>query len=95
MAKHILRADLKTIVPLLIKSGYTHASINLNLRKATESDSLDVKKECGSMIIEIMLAIDDSIYERATTSDSEIAKLTKVCLDRLTSGGIANMGLFL
>ena len=72
-----------TIVPLLIQSGYTLASINLSLRKATESDSLDVKKECGSMIIEIMLAIDDSIYERATTSDSEIAKLTKVCLDRL------------
>ena len=40
--------------------------------------------ECGSIIREIMLAIDDSINKRATI-DSEIAKLTKKYVDSLRS----------
>lgn len=40
--------------------------------------------ECGSIIRELMLAIDDSICRKETVSDSEIAKLTKSTVDRLS-----------
>ena len=40
--------------------------------------------ECGSIIRELMLAIDDSICRKDTISDSEIAKLTKSTVDRLS-----------
>lgn len=40
--------------------------------------------DCGSIIRELMLAIDDSICRKDTTSDSEIAKLTKNTVDRLS-----------
>jgi len=40
--------------------------------------------ECGSIIRELMLAIDDSICRKDTVSDSEIAKLTKSTVDRLS-----------
>ena len=59
--KDILRADLFTIVPLVIRVGCIGAGIRLTLDKANQSDNLDTKTECGQIMRDIIVAIDDSI----------------------------------
>ncbi len=81
--KDILRVDMFEVVPLLIKTNAVGAAIVLCIHKAHESENLDTMTECGAIIREIILAIDDCIRGKAVF-DSEISRLIKKCVDGLT-----------
>jgi hypothetical protein len=52
---------MRFIAPLLIQSKSLKAAIHLCILKAHASDNLDDKTECGSLIREILEAIDSCI----------------------------------
>lgn len=81
--KDILRADLNEVVPLTIQANAIGAAINLCIIKAHNSDNLEVKAECGFIVREIILSIDDSIHKKASDT-SNISKMTKKYVDSLS-----------
>ena len=82
LRKDILRADLNVAVPLLIKSKAIGAAIKICVFKSLESDNLDVKASCCEVIREIILAIYDSMLQKATDG-SQIAILTRSYVNAL------------